>query len=307
MYAKEFEDLLNEYLTDGIITSKERQVLLKKAQELGYDVDEVDLYIDAQQQKCDQAVEAAAAKKRGKTCPFCGAPVPQLVDKCPHCGGAITVEATDDLQEIIDKLENALVNFKSGKDIDRSKAEVERYVRKAKIYYENNPKIKKLVNEVEVESAAAVNAAAKRNRNKVIANVLTFNKKLTTVAASVILLLVFWVGYVVVHNINEYKNKAEIDAQYEELVGKIRSLDDPNASNFQDVANKLLKIHWKDIDDSEYNKSVRENYFKEKKSAAKKISEIWLNEHNKEWEKTHDDSCVPISDEIQLVDVYLQY
>lgn len=62
MYAKEFEDLLKEYLTDGIITSKERQVLLKKALQLGYNVDEVDLYIDAQQQKCDQTAEAAAAK-----------------------------------------------------------------------------------------------------------------------------------------------------------------------------------------------------------------------------------------------------
>ena len=80
MYAKEFEDLLKEYLTDGIITSKERQVLLKKALQLGYNVDEVDLYIDAQQQKCDQTAEAAAAKKRGKTCPFCGGTVPQLAD-----------------------------------------------------------------------------------------------------------------------------------------------------------------------------------------------------------------------------------
>ena len=86
MYAKEFEDLLKEYLTDGIITSKERQVLLKKAQQLGYDVDEVDLYIDAQQQKCDQAVESAAAKKRGKTCPRCGASVQSMQLTCPECG-----------------------------------------------------------------------------------------------------------------------------------------------------------------------------------------------------------------------------
>lgn len=86
MYAKEFEDLLKEYLTDGIITSKERQVLLKKAQQLGYDVDEVDLYIDAQQQKCDQTAEAAAAKKRGKTCPRCGASVQSMQLTCPECG-----------------------------------------------------------------------------------------------------------------------------------------------------------------------------------------------------------------------------
>ena len=86
MYAKEFEDLLKEYLTDGIITSKERQVLLKKAQQLGYNVDEVDLYIDAQQQKCDQAVESATAKKRGKTCPRCGASVQSMQLTCPECG-----------------------------------------------------------------------------------------------------------------------------------------------------------------------------------------------------------------------------
>lgn len=86
MYAKEFEDLLKEYLTDGIITSKERQVLLKKAQQLGYDVDEVDLYIDAQQQKSDQAVEVAASKKRGKVCPQCGASLQSMQLTCPECG-----------------------------------------------------------------------------------------------------------------------------------------------------------------------------------------------------------------------------
>lgn len=85
MYAKEFEDLLKEYLTDGIITSKEREVLLRKAQELHYDVDEVDLYIDAQQQKYEQAAEAASAKKLGKVCPRCGKQVSELTVVC-DCG-----------------------------------------------------------------------------------------------------------------------------------------------------------------------------------------------------------------------------
>ena len=63
------DDLIKEYLTDGIISEKERAVLLKKAEDLGIDRDEMDLYIDAQQQKTDQAVDAAANKRRGKTCP----------------------------------------------------------------------------------------------------------------------------------------------------------------------------------------------------------------------------------------------
>lgn len=40
-------------------------------------VDEVDLYIDAQQQKADQAVAAAVNKRRGKTCPYCGSSIPR--------------------------------------------------------------------------------------------------------------------------------------------------------------------------------------------------------------------------------------
>lgn len=113
MYAKEFEDLLKEYLTDGIITSKERQVLLKKALQLGYNVDEVDLYIDAQQQKCDQAVESAAAKKRGKTCPRCGASVQSMQLTCPECGFEFNnKEANASARELMKLLNSAKDNEK---------------------------------------------------------------------------------------------------------------------------------------------------------------------------------------------------
>ena len=106
MYSEEFENLLKEYLTDGIITTKERQVLLKKAQQLGYDVDEVDLYIDAQQQKCDQAVEAAAAKKRGKVCPRCGASLQSMQLTCPECGFEFNnAEANASAKDLVKKLE----------------------------------------------------------------------------------------------------------------------------------------------------------------------------------------------------------
>lgn len=101
-------------------------------------------------------------KQKGKTCPFCGGSVPQLTDKCPHCGGSITPEASKELQEIFDNLEEALVDFKSGKDIAKSKATVERFMRKAKMYYGNNPKIQKLLEEVEMEYAKAEKAAKTR-------------------------------------------------------------------------------------------------------------------------------------------------
>jgi hypothetical protein len=147
----EIEKLIKEYLTDGIISEKERKVLLRKAENMGLNVDEVDLYIDAQQQKVDQVIDAAAQKKRGASCPFCGGSVPQLTDKCPHCGEHITIEASKEIEELINQLEDALVGLKSGKETKKSKADVERYVRKAKLYYENNPKVNKLLGEIDVE------------------------------------------------------------------------------------------------------------------------------------------------------------
>lgn len=156
-YPEELTKLLEEYLTDGIISAKERVVLLNKAESLGIDVNEFDLYIDAQQQKLDQAVEAAASKKRGKSCPYCGGLIPLLTDKCPHCGETITPEATDELKEIFEEIENALVELKSGNDVEKNQAIVERYARKARIYYGSNPKIQKLLEEVKSEQQMAQN------------------------------------------------------------------------------------------------------------------------------------------------------
>lgn len=148
---QELDDLIKEFLTDGIISPKERQVLLNKAQTLGLNLDEVDLYIDAQQQKADQTVATIMNQRKGNTCPYCGAPIPLLADKCPSCGQFITPESSKDLEEIFNHLEDALVKFKSCDNTAESQANVERYIRKAKMYYSNNPKIKLLLQEVENE------------------------------------------------------------------------------------------------------------------------------------------------------------
>lgn len=166
LIPEELNVLIQEYLTDGVLTDKERQVILNKAEKMGLDRDEIDLYLDAQVQKIDQQTDAAVRRAKGKTCPYCGAPIPQLADKCPACGQFITPEASDDLKEIIDNLEGALVQFKSGKDIAESKATVERYARKAKMYFSNNPKIKPLLAEIEKEMAIAEKKAKTIARNE---------------------------------------------------------------------------------------------------------------------------------------------
>lgn len=209
---QELDDLIKEYLTDGIISAKERQVLLNKAQALGLNVDEVDLYIDAQQQKADQAVAAAVNKRRGKTCPYCGSSIPELTDKCPNCGGNITPEASKELEEIIEHLESALVNFKSGEDVDKSKAEVERYVRKARMYYGNNPKIQRLLDEVEAESEAAEAEAKKNAKKKFWLNIIEKNKKFVLIAIAVISVF----GYIWYASTAQERKEAEWRQAYQE-------------------------------------------------------------------------------------------
>ena len=191
LIPEELQALIDQYLTDGVLTDKERAVILKKAEGMGLDRDEIDLYLDAEVQKIDQATDAAARRQKGKTCPYCGGSIPQLADKCPHCGENVTAQASEELQEIFDNLEDALVDLKSGKDYERSKATVERFARKAKMYYGSNPKIQKLLVEVEKEMEVAEknlrDAARKEAASKILSNKLLWG--ILGIIIGVILLL----------------------------------------------------------------------------------------------------------------------
>ncbi len=172
LIPEELDVLIQEYLTDGVLTDKERAVILKKAEGMGLDRDEIDLYLDAQIQKIDQASDTAMRRMKSKACPYCGAPIPQLTDKCPACGQFITPQASDELQEILEKLEESLVELKSAKDVMENKAIVERYARKAQMYYGNNPKIQKLLEEVEVEIEIAEKRATSQARKDVLVTII---------------------------------------------------------------------------------------------------------------------------------------
>lgn len=196
---EELQALINQYLTDGVLTDKERAVILKKAEGMGLDHDEIDLYLDAEVQKIDQTTDAAVRKQKGKTCPYCGGSVPQLADKCPHCGENITVQASEELQEIFDNLEEALIDLKAGKDISRSKATVERYTRKAKMYYGNNPKIQKLLAEVENDMIEAEKVGKSMARREAWIN---FFKQpfMISIYVAIVNVLVFAIMYIVADN-----------------------------------------------------------------------------------------------------------
>jgi uncharacterized membrane protein YebE (DUF533 family) len=43
----EIDKLINIALTDGQVTDKEREIILRKAEKLGLDVDEVEMYLES--------------------------------------------------------------------------------------------------------------------------------------------------------------------------------------------------------------------------------------------------------------------
>ena len=82
----EIEKLIDLALADGQITEKERNVILKKAAELGVDADEVEMTLDG---KLHQ-LEASKTKQKEKvgnikTCPACGESVKAMALICSSC------------------------------------------------------------------------------------------------------------------------------------------------------------------------------------------------------------------------------
>lgn len=47
MYNEELEQLIDAALTDGELTEKEKQILFKKAQAMGVDLDEIEMVLEA--------------------------------------------------------------------------------------------------------------------------------------------------------------------------------------------------------------------------------------------------------------------
>lgn len=103
----ELKKLIDAAMADGIITSKEREVITRKAAALGMDADEVDIYLDAEIQKAELAADAAKRDKIGKVCPQCGKQVPPLTLKC-ECGYEFTNVKQSYSMQILSERLNAI-------------------------------------------------------------------------------------------------------------------------------------------------------------------------------------------------------
>lgn len=98
IYNPYLENLIEMALADGELTEKEKQVLFKKAEAQGIDLDEFEMVLDAklfEKQKSIKtnsanSVQSSAPKseKYGdvRKCPRCGAIVESFTTRCPDCG-----------------------------------------------------------------------------------------------------------------------------------------------------------------------------------------------------------------------------
>lgn len=67
MFSPEMENLIEATLQDGILTDQEKNVLIKRAQKEGIDIDELDVYIQSLLQKRHQAESAKDAENDRKS------------------------------------------------------------------------------------------------------------------------------------------------------------------------------------------------------------------------------------------------
>lgn len=126
MYNEQIEKLIELALADGELTEKEKQVLFKRAEAEGIDLDEFEMVLEARifEKTKDKTEKPTATPKSNKfgdvrKCPACGAIVQAFSTQCSDCGYEITnIEANNSVKILSDKLENILIecNNKSFED-----------------------------------------------------------------------------------------------------------------------------------------------------------------------------------------------
>ena len=118
MYNEQIENLINLALADGELTEKEKQILFKKAEAAGIDLDEFEMVLEAKlfekqksmEKEQPKATSAPKSDKFGdvKKCPACGSMVQSFQTKCIDCGHEFSnIEATASIEKLFKMLNEA--------------------------------------------------------------------------------------------------------------------------------------------------------------------------------------------------------
>ena len=115
MYNEQLEKLIEMALIDGELTEKEKQILFKKAEALGVDLDEFEMVLEAklyekQHNNKNAETPVTAAPKSDKfgdfkKCPVCGAIVGAMQGICSDCGYEFTnIDSVSSVQKLYNEL-----------------------------------------------------------------------------------------------------------------------------------------------------------------------------------------------------------
>ena len=118
MYNEQLEKLIELALADGELTEKEKQVLFKRAETEGIDLDEFEMVLEARifektKSKTPEPTAAPKSDKFGdvKKCPSCGAIAESFSTRCTDCGhnfsGIIANSSINELFKKLNELENS--------------------------------------------------------------------------------------------------------------------------------------------------------------------------------------------------------
>lgn len=122
--TEKLEKLITYAIADGVITDKEREILVKNANEEGIDIDEFEMILEGRLFEKQQelkiinspqttSVSQNKSNKEGevKKCPSCGSPVASFKSSCFECGHEFrnvdSVSSITKLASILDEIERA--------------------------------------------------------------------------------------------------------------------------------------------------------------------------------------------------------
>ena len=105
----DIEKLINIAKECGELTAKQKEIILRKAEKLGEDVDEVEMLLESIRPKQVIKEPTKVAEKRMK-CPNCGAIISETTFTCPECGYVLQREnkASEDARGVINRLQERL-------------------------------------------------------------------------------------------------------------------------------------------------------------------------------------------------------
>ena len=111
----DIEKLITIAKESGEVTEKQKEIILRKAEKLGEDVDEVEMLLESIRPNQVIKEPIKAPEKRMK-CPNCGAIISGFSLSCPECGFVFQQETSSENRTALETLSKSLQNTKGPKE-----------------------------------------------------------------------------------------------------------------------------------------------------------------------------------------------